>query len=669
MPAWNNDPLVYTLRSGQLGDEFIDINLQYKIVQQKILLDELPDPITRVSINGMVETQSINPELNQFYCNYHLGTCHFNVANEGQTVSVNWKGRGNAAIPISRIWTQIDSNGDVIETLEQMINNYNLYTESVRVANEITRESNEDTREVAETTRQNQETARVNAEAARVIAENERVVNNVLRSEFDTHVAENTQRFNTLHQVFLMDFPRIFPENDDTGRLQRAVDYLIVHGGGSLVLVPEMLTVNGEVYVKPTGNVPVYIKGCNDKLHSYSSGNGTIINRDVTGTIFNVNLNSDGSSYLATDKQFSNFAIEGIHFKNTTWNNDVASKRFSVTGMTAIKVFRTNGAYRNISSYGFDYTVHQPLKDVNNADNYCDLSVYDHFHIYKCCNVGIETVRGDGDSYSSIFSGDNYITFKNLLNIRLSGAFIAQNILHSNWGDWQGGTLTFKADTSDDSAIIRTESSKGTIVGVHTENNYNTSIIKCITSLVDVKGLHSRFDDKYIIWSDNSTVTIDDLDLWSDKISGYSDIKVTGTTSIYRHVKVGNFYAESYDSPGTTRGLTTSGVSSPIIKEKVITIRVAYTGSAWIVRDLDNNDISGMIPVQWDPTNNDGLLFTNITNAKACFMQERYISGQPYIRPIYNTNSPNLKLTFVDATGARVLAPNNGMQFFIQLVL
>jgi hypothetical protein len=112
---------VQTLRSGKIGDEFPNIIESHKIVQQKILLSELPDYNNKVVISGFTEIHNVPPLINQFMCNYYTGVCFFNVANEGEVINVNLFGRGISSTPASRVWTTLDSNGDVLTTLEDII--------------------------------------------------------------------------------------------------------------------------------------------------------------------------------------------------------------------------------------------------------------------------------------------------------------------------------------------------------------------------------------------------------------------------------------------------------------------------------------------------------------------------------------------------------------------
>ena len=121
---YSHDPLVYELRSGKAGDEFVEIILPFKIINNKILLPELPDKETKVRVTGYNELLNANDVIlaNQYYVNYLTGEVYFNPNEEGKTVSARFYGRGLVYIPASRIYTKT-KNGNVVETLGEIIEN------------------------------------------------------------------------------------------------------------------------------------------------------------------------------------------------------------------------------------------------------------------------------------------------------------------------------------------------------------------------------------------------------------------------------------------------------------------------------------------------------------------------------------------------------------------
>ncbi|MCE5220056.1 MAG: hypothetical protein LLF98_02010 [Clostridium sp.] len=167
MSTWDNDKRIDKMRSGDANDPYVYLQEPHKIVNQKVVLEEYPDDFNKVVIDNFTEVLTTTPLASQFYCDYANSMLFFNSADDGKTITAKYYGKGVVLLPISRIWVQ-ETNGDVTQTLEEMIDNYNLHTEDERIANEAIRVSNENTRIISENTRISQEIARVNAEAVRV---------------------------------------------------------------------------------------------------------------------------------------------------------------------------------------------------------------------------------------------------------------------------------------------------------------------------------------------------------------------------------------------------------------------------------------------------------------------------------------------------------------------
>jgi hypothetical protein len=122
LPTWESDPLVLKLRAGTISDPFVSLTESFIIPSGcKILLSELPDQTNKLTISGFSETSSTTPEIDTFYCNYNTREVFFNDGNVGDSISISYWGRGLIYIPISSVYTLLDSNGDVLETLEDQI--------------------------------------------------------------------------------------------------------------------------------------------------------------------------------------------------------------------------------------------------------------------------------------------------------------------------------------------------------------------------------------------------------------------------------------------------------------------------------------------------------------------------------------------------------------------
>jgi hypothetical protein len=106
-------------RSGTIDDPFIPITESKKIINQQILLSEIPVSLNGVTITGFFEYKNVPPSGlagTGFIVDYNEGIVSFAPTQEGVTVSVSYLGRGNHFVSSSRIWTK-EQNGDVTQTL------------------------------------------------------------------------------------------------------------------------------------------------------------------------------------------------------------------------------------------------------------------------------------------------------------------------------------------------------------------------------------------------------------------------------------------------------------------------------------------------------------------------------------------------------------------------
>jgi hypothetical protein len=131
-PSINNDPIIFQLRSGKQGDSYASFtNIPYEVVDGVILLQEIPDQRNKVQIKDTSVTPNVSygeipsgvPSSLQYIVDYSTGIVKFNSAAEGKTLVATFVGKGIALLPSSRIWTQ-QSNGNVVDTLQNLIDNY-----------------------------------------------------------------------------------------------------------------------------------------------------------------------------------------------------------------------------------------------------------------------------------------------------------------------------------------------------------------------------------------------------------------------------------------------------------------------------------------------------------------------------------------------------------------
>lgn len=103
-------PIIMDLR-----DTYIDITEEIKIYNNVSVLQEIPDPFTKVMITGYSEVDSEKtPQQNQYVVNYDTGIITFGGTIPNNTVvQAVYRGRGNILYPFDRIYTKDNNNNYV----------------------------------------------------------------------------------------------------------------------------------------------------------------------------------------------------------------------------------------------------------------------------------------------------------------------------------------------------------------------------------------------------------------------------------------------------------------------------------------------------------------------------------------------------------------------------
>lgn len=116
-----NDPIRIVWRKGDSSEPYVDKVESQKVINNMVVLTEIPDEFTHVSISGYTEIYEGTPSTNQFIVNYENGIITFHASKEGTTITnMTYKGRGFILYPASRIYGHND-NPDVTITLQQII--------------------------------------------------------------------------------------------------------------------------------------------------------------------------------------------------------------------------------------------------------------------------------------------------------------------------------------------------------------------------------------------------------------------------------------------------------------------------------------------------------------------------------------------------------------------
>lgn len=196
-----------------IGREFVEEirNEKHIVIDGQFVLNQVPSKFHKVKITNLqlFETSFQKPLTPTLYkVDYNIGIVYVDSSLNGQLIIVDYFGKGIVYYPSSRIYTEVDDNGNVVDTVGSIIDvgyqaidnlkQFNeVYTNVVNATNtanqlssdfsnaEDIRVTNENDRELNETTRINAEgdatKGRVKEENTRMVNENQRIVNENIR--------------------------------------------------------------------------------------------------------------------------------------------------------------------------------------------------------------------------------------------------------------------------------------------------------------------------------------------------------------------------------------------------------------------------------------------------------------------------------------------------------
>lgn len=231
------DPIITRRRSGSSDNPFISISESHQIENSKVNLTEIPSELDRVIVTGesitWIEKLEGLPSENEYVVDYVNGLVTFHHSRIGLQLQFDYKGTGLRYVPTSMIYSKVN-NGEVTETLHDIISNGNTAiealknveeavqnaktatteannaaelanekanlaetktnefetaeilresSENIRIQNESARELTEINRNDAETIRISNEENRKSGETLRITNESERVSNETLRQQ------------------------------------------------------------------------------------------------------------------------------------------------------------------------------------------------------------------------------------------------------------------------------------------------------------------------------------------------------------------------------------------------------------------------------------------------------------------------------------------------------
>lgn len=134
-----DDAIQFLLRAGTSTDPYVNLtNAPVKIVNNNIQIQEIPDKVNGVIIDGFYEVKDTewqtNPTLasNAFHVDYGTGEITFNPSVNGQSVQPKYYGRGIVRIPASRVYVTgceipwaIDTLQEFVEMINKLIDEMN----------------------------------------------------------------------------------------------------------------------------------------------------------------------------------------------------------------------------------------------------------------------------------------------------------------------------------------------------------------------------------------------------------------------------------------------------------------------------------------------------------------------------------------------------------------
>jgi len=132
---WKNSAII-TKRNVDDNQNPISVQLselkQIIDVHSCIVLNQLPDEFHGIYIDGYTEVYDIEKvSINNYKVDYANGVIYFHPNNIGKILNVNYYGIGHTLLSASRIYTKYDKNGNVLETLEELLDKAKLYIEAI----------------------------------------------------------------------------------------------------------------------------------------------------------------------------------------------------------------------------------------------------------------------------------------------------------------------------------------------------------------------------------------------------------------------------------------------------------------------------------------------------------------------------------------------------------
>lgn len=142
-----NNPNVGVIRSGEVGDEYVNRNDYLPVINGMITLLEIPSERFGVKIEGFTEIDKRYYENkkylaeNEILVNYPSGVVMFNKVHEGKSFMLNYEGRGVILLSADRVYMMYQKEPSVLVTLSDFANdiksNLKLLRERIKKYEEV----------------------------------------------------------------------------------------------------------------------------------------------------------------------------------------------------------------------------------------------------------------------------------------------------------------------------------------------------------------------------------------------------------------------------------------------------------------------------------------------------------------------------------------------------
>jgi len=120
MPFQYNDPILITWRLGTVDDPYIPRTDTKKIINNEIVLFEIPDKFSHVTVDGYTEVYDAQEiSTTNFKVNYQNSIVTFNPSEEGKTITASYMGKGIIQYPAEKIYFH-GENPDIVENLQEI---------------------------------------------------------------------------------------------------------------------------------------------------------------------------------------------------------------------------------------------------------------------------------------------------------------------------------------------------------------------------------------------------------------------------------------------------------------------------------------------------------------------------------------------------------------------